>query len=524
MEPEFRGHQALTSAKHDWQSLPATKEALDQIPCILQTQSMPDTSATKQLCYLNIAQDAVAAITDPKKNFDGSKTLKMLQNPGTLGEALGANVIFQMSEPAVFTRFQVSESKDIKQFDASINDSIKDVVDRIEFGNSLQRALQNNEVRQLFANKSLSLAQIHKTIETAALKVGNADFLRSLQFLENNYEFIAGRDKELISPPLSTRIAVDKEFLADTRHKGLSLSQMVHFDAEYSDFTARSSKPLREKDNIALDAARRVIAAIATDRNQLYAHKENPAQDIVPEAVNQTFNTAVCVPLAIFASLADTNRKQEIFDWFHPQADGSVSVKFPGAAEVSLPKADATPLLSFVESPGYGNWTKMALKGFTGSLPCKLDSCSEIERIMPEYKLNARWGFESEPAIELITGHKALSLNQQEIGDTAFLARTLTQAFKENRVVIASDLRDDSEVSGKIISTHHQLSVMRLENGIVTIRDPYGRNSVYKDTAGYIKMPIEKFAQEFSQVSVETNEPIGKTSHQSISLRPAALI
>lgn len=486
--------------------LPVSKEALlsqastsllDQIPCLKEIKSNGDANAShhEQLCYLSISRSAIKEVLKDPNRASGESLMQMLSAPKNFSEALAARAIFDGAEPSIYQLYhQLKETHiPVEQLDKLVEKTLDKNLITIKFIVSLETTLLNKDIQQLLKNHkgSIRLPDIKSAMQKKDI---NPELKESLEFLDNSYEFLLGGPYDDYAK-LEQRTAL----LPNSKDAGISISRM----ASMLDLFADSL--------VTLDGTRSIINAIRSEEETLYRQADDPLRSIVPSAINQTNVSAVCVPLSVIASLASTPRRAEIQKWIQQQSDGTFLVRLPGTNEYTVPKPALSRKTMFNESSPHGLWSATVLSAFSRSLPCQEAQCTQLEKLMPEYKLNLTGGMDKpELAIQAFTGHIAYRLTPAQRSDLSGLNKTIADALNENRVVTVGITGGEYVPAPKKgIATGHAYSVVELKNDSITIRDPMGKNTL-NPGGPYLKMPLSDFAKAFNLVTIESSEPLKK--------------
>lgn len=249
--------------------------------------------------------------------------------------------------------------------------------------------------------------------------------------------------------------------------------------------------------------------------------------DLFPQGENaisisdvQQGERPICYYLSALGGLA-YHRPEDIKKLVVDNLNGTYTVTFPG-----LPKSKNKVT---VDRPSEGDLGFYIHKGSNGAVwpavmakaIAKYWSNNGIFRFFRSDSDAANWGGSWE-SIEIITGHKtdfmliAVNTNDRILSklNTALMSKKIASSS-----TIGKGNLNPKNKSELFLSKAHVLAILKvdLNQKTITLRDPYGANkyldengNIYKDrsTDGIITLPVSEFRKYFTDISIETGDPV----------------
>ena len=222
----------------------------------------------------------------------------------------------------------------------------------------------------------------------------------------------------------------------------------------------------------------------------------------------------------------------EIRDMFHPQADGSCEVQFPGAAGVKVPRITDAEIALTSTCEHDGLWMNVLQEAY-GMVLAKL----EHKRASATEAINqTSFGLYIGQSLEVLTGCKAgdapTGLKETRNGRSGRkledqLRDVLASATKERRLMVGGTWIGDvlphtPGISGghawAVLSYNRARDMLRLWNPYgddFSITGPPGLANGYPRKAGYCDMAFGVFVKNFCDVNYQTPESLPEAAGKS---------
>jgi hypothetical protein len=212
------------------------------------------------------------------------------------------------------------------------------------------------------------------------------------------------------------------------------------------------------------------------DERPLYAHPENPMQDIRAEAVTQGV-IGNCYFLSSLSSVAESNPKI-VHDMIQNNGDGTFNVTFPGDPQCSIyVKAPSeTEMKLFNGGGAHGIWASVIEKAHGDYR--RLKDPSIDNGLAAE---GADGGGHPHESLQLLTGRPGHRHRLSDLGMEG-VRELLTESFKIGKTpLVGSTLpeKDNSKTTPAGLPRQHAISILGFEpsatdpqDGTVIIRDP----------------------------------------------------
>lgn len=296
----------------------------------------------------------------------------------------------------------------------------------------------------------------------------------------------------------------DIENVNQDKGEGISALDLVRFDQEVGTRNnQKNNSPAPKQEDLilrmqkTLDRASRAVNSTACF--DLFAHPDNPIQDISPDAVCQG-SYGNCYLMAPLASVAHTCPKL-IVQMIKQNKDGTLTVTFPGDPKnpITIKQPSKTEMAIFNSANNFGTWAGVIEKAYG-------KYCNPRGKNLPAE--GAPEGGDPIKVLELLTGRKGVTtpfatnffFHKVSIKtDQSVVIKALQTALKEKKAITAASNEAQSEYVTDRIPRNHAFSVMDFNpkgpnGGTITLRDPGDSNP---ENLGFYKNRIEISLETF---------------------------